>query len=435
MPDRVVLIGGGVTSALSAVRLAERGFDVTVVEKAGIGNGSSSRSMAGIRAQFGVAETITGMLFAQWYYVNFHELLHTPVDQRQTVIRQNGYLFLFDDPECAELRAEPNRQAVARDAWVQGQTNATLQRSLGAPVESLAPPEVKRRWPHLVTDRLLGANFCGTDGFLSPTVIYGEGIRRARELGATIVQRAEVLGAAMSGGKISAIQTTRGPIEADVFVNCTNAWAPRTSRRLGGMELAISPTKRFLYHLRPEHGAMASDELERQPMTIYGMGDGLGAHSRPDGPQLILAGTHDPWADPEFTDDDQDVVPAPFDHRNGVDNFGFRILLRMAEYAPELAASGGLVATTCGYYGLSADGSPLIGPDAKLANLFHAAGFSGHGVMHAPISALLVEALVAGDAINGHVGLPAPFEAHSIDLAAFDPGRDFARSAHESAVL
>ncbi len=42
--EHVVIIGGGATSALIAVRLAERGFRVTVLEKAQLGNGSSSRS-------------------------------------------------------------------------------------------------------------------------------------------------------------------------------------------------------------------------------------------------------------------------------------------------------------------------------------------------------------------------------------------------------
>ena len=50
LADHVVLIGGGSTNALTAVRLAERGFRVTILEKAKIGNGSSSRSAAGIRA-------------------------------------------------------------------------------------------------------------------------------------------------------------------------------------------------------------------------------------------------------------------------------------------------------------------------------------------------------------------------------------------------
>jgi glycine/D-amino acid oxidase-like deaminating enzyme len=70
-----------------------------------------------------------------------------------------------------------------------------------------------------------------------------------------------------------------------------------------------------------------------------------------------------------------------------------------------------------------------------IANLVHAAGFSGHGVMHAPISALLLEALVAGDAIDGRVRLPPPFESHWLDLDAFRPARDFADSTAETTVL
>lgn len=430
--DRVVLIGGGVTAALSAVRLAERGFRVAVLEKAGLGNGSSSRSMAGIRAQFGVAETIVGMLYSQWWYTRFHEALHTPTDARQPVIRQNGYLFLFDDPAHPEVG---DRGDLAAQAWEQARDKVGLQRSLGAPVELLAPAEVAARWPHLQVERLIGATFCPTDGFLFPVVIYSEGFRRAAELGAEIVQRAEVLGAEHRGGRIAALETTKGRVEADWVVNCTNAWAPRTSRRLGGMELAIAPTKRFLYLLRPERPVLEPEAWERLPMTIYGMGSGIGAHSRPEGPNLLLAGAHRAWSEPNFADDDQDRVPPAFDHRAGVDNLGFRILQEMDRYAPDLARSGGLVATTSGYYGLTPDGSPLIGWDRWVPNLLHAAGFSGHGIMHAPVSALLVAALLAGEVEDGYARLPAPFADHRIDLRAFDPARDFSTSDHEHAVL
>ena len=68
LADHVVLIGGGSTNALTAVRLAERGFRVTILEKAKIGNGSSSRSAAGIRAQFSVEETVVGMQYSEWWY-------------------------------------------------------------------------------------------------------------------------------------------------------------------------------------------------------------------------------------------------------------------------------------------------------------------------------------------------------------------------------
>ena len=312
---------------------------------------------------------------------------------------------------------------------------AAMQRRVGVSVELLNPYEVGERWPHLATDRLVGATWCPTDGFLFPPVIYGEGVRRAGELGAHIQQRTEVLGARAEHGRIVELITSGGPVPTDWVVNCTNAWAARVSLRLGGMQLPIVPVKRFLYHLDPTPGALAPDVLRSLPMTIYGMGRRLGAHTRPDGLHLILAGMSQTSPEPEFSDDDQDRVPAQFDHRHGVDNFGFELLADMAFYAPSLVESGGLTATTCGYYGMTPDAVPLIGNDARLSNLVHAAGFSGHGVMHAPITALLVEKLIAGDTEQGRVRLPPPFEQHTLNLTAFNPARDFTRSSAETAVL
>ncbi|HEY8741615.1 MAG TPA: FAD-binding oxidoreductase [Chloroflexota bacterium] len=426
---RVAIVGGGVTGALTAARLAERGFEVVLLEKAAIGNGSSSRSMAGIRAQFGVEETVVGMLFSEWWYANFHDLLATPRALRQPVLRQNGYLFLYDDPSAAN--AAPD----ARGHWARAQASVAMQQRVGLAVELLDAADIRRRWPHLAAERLCGATWCPTDGFLFPPVIYGEGVRRAEELGARILQRTAVLGARRHNGRIVALETTGGLVETDWVVNCTNAWAARTSPLLGGMPLPIGPVKRFLYYLDPGRAVLPAEEWQRLPMTIYGMGRPLGAHTRPEGQHLVLAGMSRTPSEPAFEDEDQDLVPAAFDHRHGVDNFGFQLLADMALYAPTLVESGGLVATTCGYYGMTPDGVPLIGFDRAVPNLVHAAGFSGHGVMHAPISALLVEAQVAGDAVGGQVRLPPPFESHCLDLRAFDPGRGFSRSIAETAVL
>src|SRR5436853_6836945 len=57
---QVVLLGGGSSSALTALRLPERGFRVIVLETAKIGHGSSIRSAAGIRAQHSVEHTVIG---------------------------------------------------------------------------------------------------------------------------------------------------------------------------------------------------------------------------------------------------------------------------------------------------------------------------------------------------------------------------------------
>ena len=55
--------------------------------------------------------------------------------------------------------------------------------------------------------------------------------------------------------------------------------------------------------------------------------------------------------------------------------------------------------------------------------------------MHAPITALLVEAILSGDVDHGRVRVPAPFDYATIDLNTFDPGRAFDSSHRETLVL
>ncbi len=431
----VVIIGGGSSAALSAVRLAEQGFQVTVLEKARRGNGSSSRSAAGIRAQFGVEETVMGMRYYEWWYAHFHDHLQTPAEQRlHSVMRQNGYLFLYEDPAQAAPDTPGARQA-ATNAWKQAQEHAAMQQRLGHPVELLTPAQVQERWPHLDVGRLIGATWCAEDGFLIPDMIYSEGFRRAQELGVEVREHTEVLGAAIQGERIVTLHTSAGPIVADWVVNATNAWAPRVSQRLQGMPLAISPQKRYLYFWKPTRPIIDPESWQHLPMTIYGMGAGRGAHSRPEGELLLLAWARETPPEPDFTDADQDAIRPGFSHREGVENFGYAVLEQVAAFAPRLIDEGGLVATTSGFYGMTPDANPLIGFDTRLRNLVHAAGFSGHGLMHAPITAVLVEALITGNIKDGHAQLPPPFEAYAINLATFDPGRDFSRSQKEAHVL
>src|SRR5207244_12722383 len=106
--------------------------------------------------------------------------------------------------------------------------------------------------------------------------------RRAQELGVTVLQDTAVIGATLRYGNIAALETTKGPIEADWFVNETNAWAARVSRSIGGMPLPVVPLKRNLYFMKPTAPILSSEEWHRLPMTIYGIGSGRGAHSRTD---------------------------------------------------------------------------------------------------------------------------------------------------------
>ena len=376
-----------------------------------------------------------GMQYSKWWYTQFHEMLATPSERRQPVIKQNGYLFLYEDPEKAAPAWKPGRRKEAEHVWQMAQANAAMQQQIGEPVELLTPQQVHERWPHLAPDRLIGATWGPTDGFLYPQMIYTEGFRRAQELGVTVMQDTEVIGATLRYGRIVALETTKGSIEANWFVNETNAWAARVSRCIGGIPLPVVPLKRYLYFMKPGRPIMSSEDWHRLPMTIYGVGSGRGAHSRPESDLLLLAGAHETAPEETFSDEDQDRIDPPYNHNNGVDNYGYALVEQMSDFSPLLAEAGGLTATTSGFYGMTPDANPLIGFDNHLNNLVHAVGFSGHGLMHAPITALLVEALLTGDVKNREVRLPEPFAGYTLNLKAFDPARVFNQSGREAMVL
>ncbi len=396
----IVIVGGGATGALTAVELAEAGFHVTLVEKARIGNGSSQRSAAAIRAQFGTPETALGMAYSERWYVDFHDHLHTCVDERSPVITQNGYLWLYEDPQFA-ARWDHKLTESRTKAWKRAQAGAQMQRLVGLPVETLDADEVVARWPHLNGDSaggIIGATWCPTDGFLIPDQVYLHGVRWARELGATVREGTEVIGSEVVGGKIVGLivrqGTERQVIGCDAVINCTNAWAPRFSRTVGGMDLPIEVLKRYLGFV-PHTDAIDEATWKKLPFTIYG--DGF-VYSRPDGGTLMIGCAHETPPANGFTDEDQDRVEPGFGHNDRSSGVPYVAHLRerVGGFAPGLVEAN-LTATTCGFYGSTPDHNPLIGWDKQLDGLMHCAGFSGHGLMHAPISALIVRALATGE--------------------------------------
>lgn len=442
--DNVVIIGGGATGALTAVQLAEAGFNVTVLEQGNIGNGSSSRSAACIRAQFDIPETVLGMVFSEHWYTDISDHLKIPKSEREEVITKNGYLFLYEDEDATELWHHDLRRS-RKEGWKKAMENAKMQQDLGLPVEVLDMNDVSARWPHLDGDRMnymIGATWCPTDGFLKHDLIYRLGFHRARELGVTILVNTKVVGAKIGADrKLEGVYLADGQfIPADVVVNATNAWAPRVSESLGGVTLPIKPIKRYLTSTNAP--ADFDQEVWRKlPMTIYGLDSDRIAYSRPDGMNLMCGWAHKTHSKPDFDTQDQDIIEpgfAPKDSSGG-ETYAHALLAQIAEHAPSLVGEfprfAG-VGITCGFYGDTPDHNPLIGWDPQVKGLMHACGFSGHGLMHAPITAALVTGLIAKtyedivlhDKKEQVIWLPAPWRSEGrspLCTSAFAVNRSF----------
>lgn len=399
MADRsVVVVGGGVTGVLTARELCLAGWDVTLLEGEHIGSGSSSRTAAGIRQQFSTEGTVRGMRYAVDFYRRFQE----ETEGNAPCIVQNGYLFLHDD----EARWERAREVVA------------LQQRAGlAEVEALSAAELTARFGWVDGDAIVGGTWCPTDGFLLPHVVYNDGARRVRELGGTIRQRAPVTGAQVEGDRIVAVETPKGPVSADLFVDCTNAWTARTGRILGAEPLPVAPLKRYLWFLGRD-GAMTAETLAGLPLTICPDG----TYVKPESGELLQMGRkHDTPPEPDFTYDDQDTIEPAYAHTGDLEALPFELWARVAEVLPAVGEFAGIQYTTAGFYGTTPDHNPFLGFDPRRRNLIRLVGFSGHGAMMAPFTARIGAALAeAGRDVE-----TLDLEGASIELGGFRIGRAF----------
>lgn len=404
MSRSVVIVGAGITGTLTAVRLRRAGWDVTVIEARHVGAGSSSRTAAGIRQQFSTPETVLGMRYSVDVYRRFPE----EVGGLIVPIVENGYLFLLrDDLQAAQKRVE-------------------MQRSCGlSEVELLDPQSTVRRFPFVDGEQIVGATWCPSDGFLRPEVVYGEAAASARSRGVNMVVGAPVDAARHRNGRLAGVRAGGRWFEADLYIDATNAWSPRLATVLEATRLPIDPLKRYLW-FAARGGNMTAAELLKMPMVVAPGG----AYCHPEnGETLMMGWAHQATPEPEFSDADQDRVEAAFDHRSGPDSKAFEAWLALAEMMPPLAEFNGVRATTSGFYGSTPDHNPFLGYDPAIPNLMRLVGFSGHGAMFGPFTAL-----VAGRLAEAGVDVPSvEVLGRDVPISAFGLSRAF--EAHEEMVI
>ncbi len=172
----VVLIGGGIVGSSIACHLVLAGCKrVLVLERATAqGKGSTGKSMGGVRAQFSTPVNIQMSLYSIPFYAGFEARLGYPCDYRP-----QGYLF------CATSQAHLSYL----------RANYQLQVAMGLrDVALLGGDEIRRQFPQLRGDDIVGGSFCGSDGFVDPYSAMIGFMTAACDGGATLWKNAAVTG-------------------------------------------------------------------------------------------------------------------------------------------------------------------------------------------------------------------------------------------------
>jgi glycine/D-amino acid oxidase-like deaminating enzyme len=353
----VAIIGGGIVGSSTAyfLKQAAPGLSVCVIEPDPTYEFASAlRASGGCRVQFTCPENIAMSLFSIDFIKSFERTMATATHAANADWVQGGYLFIVPPANTANL-----------------ERNVRRQQAHGCTVDLLTPSELKQRFPSMNVDDLGAGALTPLDGWCDPYGLLWGFRRKAVELGVDYIQD-RVIGAETDAAKAKTVRLEGGGrLCADTFVNAAGAWSGDVAR-LFGMDLPISPLRRF------EHYFTAGSPVESLPyvkdvarLAFRSEGQGFSGG--------LVAG--DATRGYNFEVDHnyfEEVVWPAVAHR----------------FPPFEAAK--CHRTWSGLYEQNElDGNPVIGRwNSRLANLLTVAGFSGHGMMHAPAAGRAIAELI-----------------------------------------
>jgi sarcosine oxidase, subunit beta len=359
----VAVIGAGVAGLSTALHAAERGCDVTVLERDRPASGSSSRS-AGI---FNISST---------------ELLQVEVR-----VRTRELLEKFECENGLRLERIGYMRLARSDSHVRMFEDViALQRELGVePAEIVEPARLQEMVPHLRTDDLVAAIYNPRDGCMDGPQLCGVLAARAEAEGAGILQRTRVEGHEPADGR-HRLLTDAGPVEADVVVNAAGPWAMEIGELLGHPLPLVNQVNEVIKVKLP-----ATIDYTVPMVQEYIPGEERAGWFRQDGPAGMIAGLHtysaleeagsaDPETYHQFVAwETRDLVARHVGNRLPVEGLGFE--------------SG-----WAGLYPISADGEYVVGPYEADPTVIACGGFSGQGLIAGvSVGAVAAEWIVFGE--------------------------------------
>jgi dimethylglycine oxidase len=218
--SRVVIVGAGIVGCALADELTERGWhDVTVVDQGPLfTTGGSTSHAPGLVFQTNPSKTMTE--FARY------------------TVRKYAALSVDGTPCFGQVGGL--EVATTAQRWADLARKVGFATSWGVDARLVTPQECADLHSLLDPDRIYGGMYVPTDGLARPTLTAEAQARRAAARGARFLERHEVVGISRAGGRVTGIETTQGPVEADIVVICAGFWGPRLGA-MAGLTVPLLP--------------------------------------------------------------------------------------------------------------------------------------------------------------------------------------------------
>ena len=356
----VAIVGGGIVGLAVAyfLKTLAPAIDVVVIEReAGYEHCSTLRASGGCRVQFSCPENIEMSLFSLEFIRRFSQAMATSGRDAPADWVQGGYLFIVPGEYVAMLEA-----------------NYEVQRAHGCNVELLDPGGLTARFPSMRVDDLAAGVHTPDDGWCDPFQLLQGFKRKAIDVGVKYIVD-EVVALEVAGKAVRAARLASGAsIAGSHFVNAAGAWSAQVGA-LAGMPLPIAPLRRF------EHYFTCGNPMEKLPYVKDVQRLAFRSEGKGFSGGLV---------------DSNEARGFNFD----VDHDYFeRVVWPAAAHRFPPLESAKCHRTWAGLYEqCELDGNPIIGNWPGTLDNFHVcAGFSGHGMMHAPAAGrAIAERIVTG---------------------------------------
>lgn len=355
----VIIIGGGVVGCAAAYYLAKAGTsNVIVLESTGsIGHGGSSRNGGGVR-QSGrdVRELPYAMYGIKYLWPSLSEELGVDVEYTQ-----KGNLRLGKTEEHLKKL----------------QTLATNAQSVGLDVRMVNAKEVKEICPYL-SDDIIGASWCPTDGHANPLTTTLGFYKRALEMGVRFFTKAEVTELRKVKGKVRKVVLSDGEVLEGETIILAAAYESRAIARTVGVDLPMTRLidECLVTEMQPH---MFDIMLGTAGADFYG-------HQAKHGSFVF-------GSDCGYEEVTDMTDPSKFITNSMTLSASCRAIM---DYVPALKHAK-VVRSWCGWLDNAFDGVPFISRVEEAEGLIVACGFTGHGFGTAPAVGLMLSQMVAGE--------------------------------------